>query len=51
MKNTQERVLLRRGARELTADEVATVAGGQIHTNVCTVGTHGQPDGDGHCQP
>jgi hypothetical protein len=51
MKNTQERVLLRRGARELTAEEAAAVSGGQIHTNVCTVGTHGQPDGDGHCHP
>lgn len=43
------RVLSRMGARELTAEEVGTVSGGQIvHTNVCTVGPHGQPDGDVH---
>jgi len=50
MKNQENaRVLSRSGARELTAQEAAMVAGGQIQTNVCTIGTHGQPDGDGHC--
>lgn len=43
------RVLSRTGARDLTPEEAAVVAGGQIHTNVCTIGSHGQPDGDGHC--
>lgn len=43
------RVLGRTGARELSTEEVSAVAGGQAHANVCTIGTHGQLDGDGHC--
>lgn len=48
--NKQERVLLRRGARELTLDEVDLVGAGQSHTNVCSVITAtstGSGDGDG----
>lgn len=49
------RVLCRRGARELTMSETALVAGAQAHTLVCTAitggaltGTHtGLGDGDG----
>lgn len=50
-KSNDDRVLGRAGARELTAAEAAAVSGGQVHTNVCTIGSHGQPDGDGHCHP
>ena len=45
------RVLSRIAARELTPREAAIVAGGQAHTNVCTVGSNGQPDGDVHPCP
>lgn len=47
----ENRVLGRRGARELTPHEAAVVAGGQAHTNLCTIGSNGQPDGDLHPCP
>ena len=46
----QERVLLRRGARELTVEEANFVGAGQSHTNVCsliTATSTGSGDGDG----
>ena len=48
-KGEERRVLARVGARELTPEEVARVAGaGPQHTNVITVNpTTGQRDGDG----
>ena len=47
-----DRVLGRRGARELTREEAEAVSGGFAHTNVCTgafaTQTHtGLGDGDG----
>ena len=42
----QDRVLLRRGARELSAEEVEQVSGGFVHTNFITFGPTGR-DGDG----
>ena len=48
-KSEERRVLARLGARELTPEEVARVAGaGPQHTNVITVNpATGQRDGDG----
>jgi hypothetical protein len=44
--NDQNRVLIRRGARDLTGEEVERVSGG-IHTlTPCTAGPCGQRDGD-----
>lgn len=52
MLNAQlNRVLGRAGARELTPQETAVVTGGQVHTNNCTIGSNGQPDGDAHPCP
>jgi hypothetical protein len=50
--NKPDRVLARRGARELTREEVDAVSGAFAHTNVCTgafaTQTHtGIGDGDG----
>jgi hypothetical protein len=47
----KNRVLNRINARELTPHEAAVVTGGQVHTNVCTIGSNGQPDGDVHPCP
>lgn len=44
--NQQDRVLIRRGARELNPKEVEQVSGGFVHTNVITWGPTGR-DGDG----
>jgi hypothetical protein len=44
--NEQNRVLVRSGARELSAEEVEQVSGGFVHTNVITWGPTGR-DGDG----
>lgn len=47
------RVLSRRGARELTTDEAREVSAGQAHTNVCSLAfnfvtlVHTGGDGDG----
>jgi hypothetical protein len=43
--NDQDRVLIRRGARELSSEEVERVGGG-FHTLVITWGPNGR-DGDG----
>ncbi|HWS18624.1 MAG TPA: hypothetical protein VN223_11435 [Candidatus Elarobacter sp.] len=43
--NEQDRVLIRRGARELSPEEVEQVGGG-FHTLVITFGPNGR-DGDG----
>ena len=50
--NKTDRVLARRGARELTPEEVEAVSGAFAHTNVCSASfatqTHtGLGDGDG----
>lgn len=44
--NDQNRVLSRRGARELTAAENERISGGYITLSVCTSSPH--PDGDQH---
>jgi hypothetical protein len=49
--HNHNRVLGRMGARELTQQELAAVTGGQAHTDLCTVGSNGQPDGDAHPCP
>lgn len=49
MNQRENRVLIRRGSRELTQKEVELVTGalGGVHTNSCSVNlTTGQPDGD-----
>jgi hypothetical protein len=48
--NQDNRVLGRRGARELTPEEVARVAAaGTVHTNVITINPWtGARDGDGY---
>lgn len=50
--NKPNRVLVRRGARELTQEELEAVSGAFAHTNVCSAAaatqTHtGAGDGDG----
>lgn len=49
MSKPENRVLGRKGARELTAEEIALVSGsGSEHTNVITINPYtGQRDGDG----
>jgi len=44
--NNQNRVLIRRGARELTPTESALVNGGLITFSICT--NSPSPDGDHH---
>jgi len=44
--NNQNRVLIRRGARELTPTESEIVTGGFITLSLCTAAPH--PDGDQH---
>jgi hypothetical protein len=44
--NDQNRVLIRKGARELSPEEVEQVIGGFAQTNVITFGPTGR-DGDG----
>jgi hypothetical protein len=44
--NDQNRVLIRRGARELTPTEASLVNGGFITLSLCTAAPH--PDGDQH---
>ena len=44
--NDQNRVLIRKGARELNPEEVERVSGGFFHTLVITFGPNGR-DGDG----
>ena len=43
--NNQNRVLIRKGARELNAEEVERVSGGLRTATVCTFGPKGR-DGD-----
>jgi hypothetical protein len=46
----QNRVLLRKGARELNEQEAAQVAGGLRTATVCSCCINGKPDGDpGEC--
>jgi len=44
--NDQNRVLIRRGAHELTAEEVELVSGGLRTLTACTIGLTVQRDGD-----
>ena len=44
--NEQERVLIRRGARDLTPEEVNRISGGLRTLTACTIGSAGQKDGD-----
>jgi hypothetical protein len=41
-----DRVLIRRGARDLTPEEVELVSGGLRTLTVCSIGPGGQRDGD-----
>jgi len=45
--NNQNRVLIRRGARELSAEEVDLVSGGLHTETACTVPTASCPNKDG----
>ena len=46
----QDRVLIRRGARELTPEEVERISGGLRTLTLCSIGSAGQRDGDiGEC--
>jgi hypothetical protein len=48
--NEQDRVLIRRGARELTPEEVERISGGLRTLTLCSIGSSGQRDGDiGEC--
>ena len=44
--NDQNRVLIRRGARDLAPEEVERVSGGFRTLTVCSIGPSGQRDGD-----
>jgi hypothetical protein len=45
--NEQDRVLIRRGARDLTPEEVNLISGGLRTLTACTIGaTSTQKDGD-----
>jgi hypothetical protein len=44
--NEQDRVLIRRGARELTPEETERVSGGLRTLTACTIGAAAQRDGD-----
>jgi hypothetical protein len=44
--NDQNRVLARKGARDLNEHEVALVAGGLRTLTACTLAAAGTPDGD-----
>jgi len=47
--NDSNRVLSRAGAREMSAEEVELVSGGDFHTNVITFNiSTGARDGDGY---
>ena len=46
--NDQNRVLVRRGARDLTGEEVQQVCGGLRTATKCTVTAAGNLDGDPH---
>ncbi|HEY2361390.1 MAG TPA: hypothetical protein VGK36_09765 [Candidatus Angelobacter sp.] len=48
--NDQNRVLLRRGARDLNEHEVAMVAGGLRTATKCSVTPAGATDGDLHSE-
>jgi hypothetical protein len=44
--NEQDRVLIRRGARDLTPEEVNLISGGLRTLTACTIGAAAQKDGD-----
>jgi hypothetical protein len=44
--NKQDRVLIRRGARELEPREADLINGGLRTTTLCTIGNGNQRDGD-----
>lgn len=47
MSNREERVLGRRGARELTEQEARKIQGGISTSTVCTIPNFLHPNGDG----
>jgi hypothetical protein len=44
--NDQNRVLIRRGARDLNAEEMERVSGGLRTATFCSINSLGQRDGD-----
>lgn len=44
--NDQTRVLIRRGARDLSAAEMERVGGGLFTATFCSINSKGQRDGD-----
>jgi hypothetical protein len=44
--NDQNRVLIRRGARDLSAEEMERVSGGLRTSTFCSINSLGQRDGD-----
>jgi hypothetical protein len=44
--NDQNRVLIRRGARDLSAEEMERVSGGLRTATFCSINSLGQRDGD-----
>lgn len=44
--NDQNRVLIRKGARELAPEEIELINGGLRTATVCTIGASAQRDGD-----
>ena len=48
--NDQNRVLIRKGARSLSAEEIARVGGGISTTTLCTIPTEACPNKDGDAQ-
>jgi hypothetical protein len=44
--NDQNRVLIRRGARDLSAEEMERVSGGWRTSTFCSINSLGQRDGD-----
>ena len=44
--NNENRVLIRRGARDLSAEEMERVGGGLRTATFCSINSKGQRDGD-----
>lgn len=44
--NDQTRVLIRRGARDLSTEEMERVGGGIFTATFCSINSKGQQDGD-----
>ncbi len=49
MSNHDDRVLVRKGARQLSEEEARNVTGGAVGTaTLCSIGANGKIDGDLH---